>query len=95
MNKRTGSGKYAGHWLGSNTANWENMRLSIIGTLEFNMFGIPYVGADICGFNGDTTAQLCKRWMQLGAFNTFFRNHNHKGNMDQDPASFNDEVTQV
>ncbi|KAE9546352.1 hypothetical protein FO519_010436, partial [Halicephalobus sp. NKZ332] len=55
------SGKYGGHWLGDNTAAWPDLQVAIISVQEFNMFGIPYVGSDICGFNGVTNEELCLR----------------------------------
>uniref|UniRef100_A0A0M3ILY6 NtCtMGAM_N domain-containing protein n=1 Tax=Ascaris lumbricoides TaxID=6252 RepID=A0A0M3ILY6_ASCLU len=80
------TGRYAGHWLGQNSATWYNLATSVISVQLFNLFGIPYVGADICGFKKDATEELCIRWQQLGAFYTFSRNHNDKGTTPQDPA---------
>ena len=40
------SGAYAGHWLGDNISKWTHLKYNIIGMLESNLFGIPYVS---CG----------------------------------------------
>ncbi|VDM25868.1 unnamed protein product [Toxocara canis] len=82
------AGRYAGHWLGDNQASWETLVTTIVGVQEFNMFGIPYVGSDICGYSGDTTEELCLRWHQLGAFHPFSRNHNNNNAVPQDPAQW-------
>lgn len=84
------AGQWVGHWLGDNTAAWNQIDKSVIGMMEFNLFGIPYIGADICGFFQDTTYELCARWMELGAFYPYARNHNGKGFMRQDPVSFDE-----
>ncbi|KAI8069486.1 alpha glucosidase [Gongronella butleri] len=80
-----GTGNRAGHWTGDNHSLWNYLKISISSTLTMQMFGISYSGADVCGFNGDTTEEMCTRWMQVGAFYPFARNHNAIGQIDQYP----------
>lgn len=80
-----GSGKWAGHWGGDNYSLWAFLYFSIPQALSFSIFGFPMFGVDTCGFNGNTDHELCSRWMQLSAFFPFYRNHNVRGAISQEP----------
>ncbi|KAL9658384.1 hypothetical protein ABK040_015704 [Willaertia magna] len=83
-----GIGARTSKWLGDNESTWQSMKLSISGMLSMQLFGIPHIGADICGFLGNTTLELCARWTQLGAYYPFTRNHNDLKSIPQEPYLF-------
>ncbi|KAL4493954.1 hypothetical protein ABPG72_021971 [Tetrahymena utriculariae] len=85
-----GSGRYVQHWNGDGYSNWEYMKLSIPSIMNFNMYGIPFNGDDICGLMLDATAEVCARWQQLGSLYPFSRNHNNNDASSQEPYVFKD-----
>ncbi|KAJ8251633.1 hypothetical protein GJAV_G00223460 [Gymnothorax javanicus] len=87
-----GLGQFSAHWTGDVWSDWEQLRYSVPAVLMFGLYGVPLVGADVCGFEGDTDEELCVRWMQLGAFYPFMRNHNDRRNRPQEPYVFGREA---
>ncbi|CAJ0547486.1 Ff.00g042400.m01.CDS01 [Fusarium sp. VM40] len=79
-----GIGRYATRWGGDNSSKWGSMFLSISHALTHMMAGIPMFGVDVCGYAHNASFDLCARWMELGAFMPFYRNHNMGGTISQE-----------
>ncbi|KAF2077080.1 hypothetical protein CYY_001589 [Polysphondylium violaceum] len=90
-----GAGYHYSHWLGDNKSTYQDLYYSIPGILLMNMFGVPLVGADIGGFNGNSNGPLLARWMQLGNFYPFSRNHNTYNGVPQEPYVFGEQVMNI
>ncbi len=87
--------KYAAKWTGDNSSTWEHMKLSVYMMLNLGLSGIPFAGADIGGFDGDVEAELLTRWIQLGAFTPFYRNHSSLDTIPQEPWSFGENYEKI
>ena len=86
-----GLGQYGARLLENNFSNQTNMGYSVTSIMSQSIAGVPMSGANICGFFGDTTPDLCARWYVVGAFYPFSRNHNNLGSVEQEPWSFKGE----
>jgi alpha-glucosidase (family GH31 glycosyl hydrolase) len=80
-----GIGKYSAHWSGDNYGTDEFYKYSIAETMNFNLFGAPIAGADICGFGYNTPELLCAKWYQMGSLYPFSRSHNHLDYYNKEP----------
>ncbi|CAI5709581.1 unnamed protein product [Peronospora destructor] len=92
----SGSGRYTGHWLGDNAeASWEQLRLSISGTLQMNLLGIPLTGPNVCGSKGRSSRELCVRWHQAASFLPLVRNHAESDGTNQTPIDFDADALNI
>jgi alpha-glucosidase len=76
-----GGQRYGFTWTGDNSATWNHLRLATQQVLNIGMSGIPFVGADVGGFNGSPSPELLTRWVEIAAFSPFFRDHATKGSL--------------
>lgn len=83
-----GSQRYAFIWTGDNSSNWKHIRLNVSMALNIGLSGMPYVGADIGGFCGSPAPELFVRWLQLGTFIPFMRDHSQIRSSMQEPYVF-------
>src|SRR5690242_10206204 len=84
--------RYAANWMGDNQSRWDHLAVSMPMAAGFGLSGQPFVGADVGGFQGDTTAELLLRWTQMGALTPFCRNHCDWATHHQYPWTFGREV---
>ena len=84
----TGMHRYGGVWTGDNFAWWSHLLLNIKQMPSLSMTGFLYSGADIGGFNANTTEDLMMRWVEFGMFTPLFRNHSALGTRDQELYRF-------
>ncbi len=90
-----GTQRYSCTWTGDNVATWEHLWIANVQVQRMCMSGYSFVGSDIGGFAEQPNGELFARWVQLGVFHPFCRVHSSGDHGDQEPWSFDDEVTAI
>lgn len=90
-----GSQKFGWIWTGDNKSSWDHLKASIPKILNSGLSGHFASGADIGGFREIPSPELFARWLILGTFYPFMRNHTIKFSDDQEPWTFGEKVTAI
>lgn len=91
----SGSQKYTTAWTGDNHSIWAHLQMAIPQLCNLGLSGMTFVGTDVGGFSSDCTPELLCRWVQVGCFSPFFRNHSCNGTRRQEPWSYNQETLDI
>ncbi|WP_458414486.1 glycoside hydrolase family 31 protein [Schinkia sp. CFF1] len=87
--------RYAAVWTGDNRSFWEHLEMSLPMCMNLGLSGIPFCGPDVGGFAHNSNGPLLTRWMQVGAFTPFFRNHNALDSVAQEPWAFGEKYEKI
>lgn len=88
----SGIQRYSAVWTGDNAATEEHLGLALKMPLSMGISGISFVGTDVGGFIDDATPRLYLRWMELGVFTPFFRQHSEYGSKAKEPWTFGEDI---
>ena len=91
----SGTQRYSSTWTGDNVATWEHLWIANVQVQRLCMSGMSFTGSDIGGFAEQPNGELFARWVQLGIFHPFCRVHSSGDHGDQEPWSFDEEVTGI
>ncbi|SDE33213.1 alpha-glucosidase [Mucilaginibacter pineti] len=90
-----GMQRYSAIWTGDNRAEEDHMLQGVRLLNSLGMSGISFTGMDIGGFTGNPTTSLYTRWMELGAFIPYFRNHTALNTRAAEPWAFGEDVLDI
>ncbi|MBZ4644905.1 MAG: Alpha-glucosidase [Clostridia bacterium] len=91
----SGIQRYAAVWTGDNRSFWEHLSMTMPMVMNMGLSGIPFAGPDAGGFMGNSNGELLTRWIQLGVFTPFFRNHNSINQLSQEPWAFGEKYEKI
>ncbi|MFH1159582.1 MAG: glycoside hydrolase family 31 protein [bacterium] len=91
----SGVQRYSAVWTGDNSATDTDLLLGVRLVNSLGLSGISFAGPDIGGFIGSPSKSLFLRWLSLGVYTPFLRNHTEVNSRDQEPWSFGEDAEQL
>lgn len=87
--------RYTALWTGDNRAEDDHMLAGVRLLSSLGLSGVAFTGMDIGGFTGNPSSALYARWMQLGTFVPYFRNHTQLNTKSAEPWTFGEDVLDI
>lgn len=87
--------RYAAIWTGDNRSEDNHMLLGVRLLSSLGISGMPFSAMDVGGFTGGPSSALYIRWMQLGAFIPYFRNHTQLNSKSAEPWTFGEDALEI
>jgi alpha-glucosidase len=91
----SGVQRYSAVWTGDNTADDSNMLMGVRMLMSMGITGVAFTGMDIGGFLGEPSPKLYARWIQMGAFTPYMRNHKQINTKSSEPWTYGEEVLEI
>lgn len=83
------------NWTGDNQSLWVSLQSAIPQMCNMGLSGKGFTGTDVGGYGADCTGELFARWMQVGCFSPFFRNHSSRPSRHQEPWKFGKQILDI
>ena len=87
--------RYSAVWSGDNQAKDEHILLGCLLNNQLGLAGVPFTGPDLGGYIGDGNKDLYKRWVEIGVFSPFLRNHREYFANANEPWSYGEEAEAI
>jgi alpha-glucosidase len=87
--------RYSAVWSGDNQANDTHLMMGELINEQMGLSGVPFVGPDLGGYIGDGNKELYKRWIEVGVFSPFVRNHREYFGAANEPWAYGEEAEAI
>ncbi|MBL7137671.1 MAG: glycoside hydrolase family 31 protein [Bacteroidales bacterium] len=91
----SGIQRYSAVWTGDNSATDTDLLLGVRLVNSLGLSGVSFTGPDVGGFMKSPSKELFLRWLSVGIFTPFLRNHTIVNTKDQEPWSFGEDAERL